>query len=139
MLHSQPICPDNAQVVLKPELMQVLRHEFALQWGGIHGAPHRAGVCFNGLRMARDNGARSDVAECFARLRNSLRIHEGNDAHHGARAADYVRPINQRSLHVDTAGLDQFIYACQFLSDGLIDTDITVKTFWNADRVELGA
>lgn len=124
--------------MLKAELMHVLRREFALDWGGIHGAPHWARVRFNGLRMAKDNGARSDVVECFALLHDSRRIHDDTDETHGARAADYARRINHELLHLDTAGLDQLIYACAYHSDGLIEADITVQTCWDAGPLDLG-
>jgi uncharacterized protein len=126
------------QIVLKPQLMRMLRHEFALDWGGIHGAPHWARVRFSGLRMARDNGARLDVVECFALLHDSQRMHDGNDEGHGQRAADYVRRINRELLDLDANGLDQLIYACEHHSDGLIEADITVQTCWDADRLDLG-
>ena len=124
--------------MLKAELIQVLRREFVLDWCGIHGAPHWARVRFNGLRMARDNGARSDVVECFALLHDSQRLHDGKDEVHGQRAAGYARRINRDLLHLDDAGLDQLIYACAYHSDGLIEADITVQTCWDADRLDLG-
>jgi HD superfamily phosphodiesterase len=77
VLHSPHIYPDNANAVMKTDLLHLLRREFALDWSGIHGAPHWARVRFNGLRMARDNGARLDVVECFALLHGSQRIQAG--------------------------------------------------------------
>ena len=130
--------PGDAKVVLKAELVQVLRREFSLDWGGIHGAAHWARVRFNGLRIARVNGARSDVVECFALLHDSQRMHDGTDKLHGARAADYVRRINRALLHLDASGLDQLVYACQYHSDGLTEADTTVQTCWDADRLDLG-
>jgi uncharacterized protein len=124
--------------MLKPQLMQVSRREFALDWGGIHGAPHWARVRLNGLRMARDNGARLDVVECFALLHDSQRMHDGTDEKHGARAADYARRINRELLRLDAAGLDQLIYACDHHSDGRIEADTTVQTCWDVDRLDLG-
>lgn len=123
---------------MKTELLHLLRREFALDWRGIHGAPHWACVQFNGLRMARDHGARLDVVECFALLHDSQRIHDGTDEAHGTRAADYARRINHELLHLDANGLDQLIYACAYHSDGLIEADITVQTCWDADRLDLG-
>jgi hypothetical protein len=69
-------------------------------------------VRFNGLRIALENGARSDVVECFALLHDSQRMNDGTDKSHGARAADYARRINRELLHLDAAGLDQLAYAC---------------------------
>lgn len=124
--------------MLKAELIKVLRREFALDWGGIHGAAHWARVRFNGLRIARDNGARADVVEGFALLHDSQRNSDGTDKFHGARAAAYARRINGELLHLDAAGLELLAYACEYHSDGLIDADVTVQTCWDADRLDLG-
>ncbi len=124
--------------MLKAALIQALRREFALDWSGIHGAAHWARVRFNGLRIARVNGARSDVIECFALLHDSQRNNDGTDQLHGTRAADYVRRINRELLHLDAAGLDQLAYACEYHSDGLTEADTTVQTCWDADRLDLG-
>jgi uncharacterized protein len=88
--------------------------------------------------MSRDNGARSDVVECFSLLHDSQRIDDGTDKSHGARAADYARRINRELLHLDAGGLDQLVYACEYHSDGLTEADITVQTCWDADRLDLG-
>jgi uncharacterized protein len=71
--------------------------------------------------MARDNGARLDVVECFALLHDSQRMHDGIDGKHGVCAGDYAHRINRELLHLDAAGLDQLIYACEHHSDGLIE------------------
>ena len=106
-LHNPHVrAPDRAKVMLKTELMQMLRCEFALDWGGIHGSPHWTRVQLNGLQMARENGAQLDVVECFALLRDSQRMHDGKDGNHGARAADYARRINRDLLRLDAAGLE---------------------------------
>ena len=118
--------------------MRMLRQEFRLQWHGIHGAPHWARVRMNGLALARLNGARQDVVECFALLHDSQRIHDGSDGWHGARAADYVQRINREYLSLDKTALEMLVYACEFHSDGLADGDITVQTCWDADRLDLG-
>ena len=45
-----------------------MRQHFRLEWRGIHGVPHWGRVRWNGLAMARVNGAREDVVELFAFL-----------------------------------------------------------------------
>lgn len=119
-------------------LLRMLRREFRLGWHGIHGVPHWARVRLNGLSLARLNGARQDVVEYFAVLHDSQRIHDGSDRRHGARAADYVRRINDDYLSLDRSGLDMLVYACEFHSDGLTEADITIQTCWDADRLDLG-
>ena len=124
--------------VLKSELIRMLREQFQLDWRGIHGAPHWARVRRNGLHLARENDARADVVECFALLHDSQRLHDGADRRHGARAADYVRRVNEEYLHLDRSGVEMLVYACEFHSDGLMDADVTIQTCWDADRLDLG-
>ena len=68
-------------------VIRTVRRQFRLGWQGIHGVPHWARVRWNGLAMARANGARADVVELFAFLHDSQRISDGRDREHGARAA----------------------------------------------------
>jgi len=124
--------------IFKPELIVMLRREFRLDWGGIHGAPHWARVRINGLALAARTGARADVVECFALLHDSQRLDDGHDADHGVRAADFVRRINHGYLHLDAAGLEQLVHACKYHSAGLSEADATVQTCWDADRLDLG-
>jgi len=60
-------------------LIEIVRQQFRLEWRGIHGVPHWGRVRWNGLAMARVNGAREDVVELFAFLHDSQRFHDGTD------------------------------------------------------------
>jgi uncharacterized protein len=119
-------------------LLQDIRRVFALDWGGIHGAPHWARVRLNGLRLARTNGARADVVELFALVHDSRRVHDGRDEDHGARAAQLAKEWNCTLLRLDVPGLEMLRYACRYHSDGMTEADITVQTCWDADRLDLG-
>jgi len=68
------------------------------EWRGIHGAPHWGRARWNGLEMARVNGAREDVVELFAFLHDRQRLHDGTDREHGARAAEYALELNREVL-----------------------------------------
>lgn len=68
-------------------LLALLRERFALDWRGIHGAPHWARVRKNGLVLAERTGASRRVVSLFAFLHDSCRTDEGRDAKHGQRAA----------------------------------------------------
>jgi uncharacterized protein len=115
-----------------------LRSEFRLAWAGIHGAPHWGRVRVNGLSLARCNGARMDVVEWFALLHDSQRRHDGIDRHHGARAAAFIRSINDAYLRLEPEGCDMLEYACRHHSEGLTEAHVTVQTCWDADRLDLG-
>jgi len=86
------------------QLIEIVRQQFRLQWQGIHGVPHWGRVRWNGLAMARVNGAREDVVELFAFLHDSQRFHDGTDREHGARAADYTLELNREVLLLDRRG-----------------------------------
>ena len=75
------------------QLIEIVRRQFRLEWQGIHGVPHWGRVRWNGLEMARVNGAREDVVELFAFLHDRQRLHDGTDREHVARAAE--NPIAQ--------------------------------------------
>jgi uncharacterized protein len=83
------------------QLIEIVRRQFRLEWHGIHGVPHWGRVRWNGLAMARANGARMDVVELFAFLHDSQRYHDGTDREHGARAADYALELNREVLRLD--------------------------------------
>ena len=127
-----------SQVQRRRQLIKIVRQQFRLEWRGIHGVPHWGRVRWNGLAMARVNGAREDVVELFAFLHDSQRFHDGTDREHGARAADYALELNREVLRLDRPGLELLTYAVRHHSDGLIEADITVQTCWDADRLDLG-
>ena len=120
------------------QLIEIVRQQFRLEWHGIHGVPHWGRVRWNGLAMARVNGAREDVVELFAFLHDSQRLHDGTDREHGARAADYALELNREVLRLDRPGLELLTYAVRHHSDGLLEADLTVQTCWDADRLDLG-
>jgi uncharacterized protein len=118
-------------------VLHTISVQFLLDWHGVHGVPHWARVRWNGLALAKQNGARRDVVELFALLHDSRRRDDGRDRHHGARAADYVLQLNREVLRLDRPGLEQLAYACRHHSDGLMEADVTVQTCWDADRLDL--
>lgn len=120
------------------ELIEIIRREFQLGWHGIHGAAHWARVRENGLRLASVTGAVAHVVELFAVLHDSRRIHDGYDAGHGERAAEFARSLRGTLLHVSDADFRLLETACRYHSDGRTRADITVQTCWDADRLDLG-
>jgi uncharacterized protein len=121
------------------ELIARLRRDFALDWRGIHGAPHWARVRRNGLVLAGRTRASRRVVSLFAFLHDACREHDGRDAGHGRRASALVERLRAEglvSLGDEEAAL--LAYACRRHSDGLLDADVTVQTCWDADRLDLG-
>ena len=56
----------------------------------------------------------------------------------GGRAADFLLGLKGRVFELDTSGLEMLVYACRHHSDGLVEGDVTVRTSWDADRLDLG-
>jgi uncharacterized protein len=125
-------------MALSSQLIQLVRREFVLDWGGIHGAPHWARVRENGLRLSETTGANVKVVEAFAFLHDSQRRHDGDDRDHGRRAAELVRTLPNSLLDLVASDIALLAAACEGHSDGGVATDMTVSTCWDADRLDLG-
>jgi uncharacterized protein len=121
-----------------PELLLAIRQQFALDWHGVHGIRHWKRVRENGLRLAHATSANPAVVELFAYLHDSRRLDEWEDEGHGARAAEFLVTLQGRFFHLADEELDLLAYACRHHSDGLMDGDVTVRTCWDADRLDLG-
>lgn len=123
--------------MLPDPLIPLLREHFALEWRGIHGAPHWARVRRIGLRLAADTGASLEIVELFAFLHDSCRLADEGDPVHGARAAAFVADINDRVLGLAPSALTQLMTACEGHSRGRSHDDPTIATCWDADRLDL--
>lgn len=124
--------------LITPALIDTIRQQFTLDWGGIHGAPHWARVRENGLRLAELTGANTRVIEYFAFLHDSRRSNDGWDPQHGRRAADFAATLRGTHLELSDDEFDLLQLACKLHSDGGTEADITVQCCWDADRLDLG-
>ncbi len=120
------------------QLLGVLRAQFALDWKGIHGAGHWARVRRNGLRLAATTGASPRVVTLFAWLHDSRRLDDGRDPMHGPRAADLARMLRGHLFDLADADFERLVRACAGHTAGRWDEDVTVRTCWDADRLDLG-
>ena len=118
--------------------IQLIRRQFALDWYGIHGAPHWARVYQNGLRLADATGANARVVALFAFFHDSCRLDDRVDPGHGARAARFVRAVAGREFNLSASELELLVLACEQHSEGRVQGDVTVLTCWDADRLDLG-
>lgn len=122
---------------LRPILAAVLA-EYELSLQGIHGIAHWARVLENGLRIAASTGANVEIVSLFAVLHDSRRVEEGYDPNHGPRAADFARRIRPRLIDLPD---DRFELLCQACAGHTVEhthADLTVRTCWDADRLDLG-
>jgi uncharacterized protein len=124
--------------VIRRELIQIIRKQFALNWKGLHGAPHWARVRENGLRLAETTGAKTEVVELFAFLHDSRRLNDDSDYEHGKRAAMFAHALAGSEFELAPSDLEDLLTACRGHSDGLRQGNITVLTCWDADRLDLG-
>ena len=124
--------------ILTGDLIRVIRQQFALDWKGLHGAPHWARVRENGLRLAETTGADTQVVELFAFLHDSRRMNDDSDYEHGKRAAAFAQSLAGSLFELGPTELEDLLMACRGHSDGLRQGNVTVQTCWDADRLDLG-
>jgi hypothetical protein len=128
---------DNSLVLTK-ELQKILENEYQLNWNGIHGFPHWVRVRENGLRLAKINGANSDVVELFAFIHDICRRRDGTDPDHGKRAAEFINSLEAKIINLSESELDSLKFACAYHDQGMVQGNITIQTCWDADRLDLG-
>lgn len=124
--------------LLNPGLIQTILAEYSLPWFGVHGVSHWARVLENGLRLAAETGANSRVVQYFAVFHDSRRINEQIDPGHGRRGGDFARSLRGVEVHLLDDEFDLLFLACRNHTDGHTNGDITVRTCWDADRLDIG-
>ena len=123
--------------IISADLLNFLKGHYRLDWNGIHGAKHWARVRANGLALARETGANVAVVELFAFLHDSCRENDGYDVRHGHRAAELVRQLQGRLIHLGGDDLELLVSACQGHTVQEWHADPTIGTCWDADRLDL--
>ena len=118
--------------------MELLRAQFRLDWQGIHGVSHWARVRVNGLALAEQTGADTQVVELFAFVHDARRHNDGWDPDHGLRGAELVQELNGEHFELGERQREWIVEACCDHSEGGLDADVTVQTCWDADRLDLG-
>lgn len=124
--------------LITSEFIRFARRHFALDWNGIHGAPHWSRVRHNGLLLAQHTGANTRVVEYFAFVHDLCRENDFRDPWHGHRAAEIAAKIAGDLIDVTAEELRLLQDACEGHSDGHLEADVTVMTCWDADRLDLG-
>ena len=125
------------QRIDKPALIRYLRDQFCLDWHGIHGIRHWSRVRYNGLLMARENDASVHVVELFAFFHDARRFNDHRDPEHGIRGAELAWQLKDRFFEASDQEMALLTEACYEHSNGLIESDITVQTCFDADRLDL--
>lgn len=124
--------------LVRRQLLKVVRAQFELDQQGVHGPSHWARVRQNGLKLAKETGARTSVVELFALIHDSRRENDFEDPEHGRRAARFAEELAGDVFKIAESDLRLLVLACEGHSDGATEADITVATCWDADRLDLG-
>ena len=127
----------EAPIELKPVLAAVL-DRYALPLTGIHGVSHWARVLENGLTLSAETGADAIVVSLFAVLHDSRRKNEGHDPDHGPRAAHFAERLRGTVFDLDDHAFELLVRACEGHTHERTHPDVTVRTCWDADRLDLG-
>lgn len=114
--------------------------EFALDPKGDHGTAHWMRVRANGLRLAMETGANTRVVEFFALFHDSKRQNEYRDPEHGKRGAENAQKYwRSGEFELSDSEFDLVYRACWgHTYEDIEDPCITIKTCWDADRLDLG-
>ena len=122
---------------ISDELIKKILSCYELPWDGIHGITHWARVMENGLLLAEQNGADSEIVVLFAIFHDCKRQNESRDDGHGKRGGDFAYTLRGDLLTLDDNRFDLLYYACSLHTTGQTEGDITVKTCWDSDRLDL--
>ncbi len=124
--------------LITPQMMAFIRAEYRLHWRSYHGVSHWARVRYNGLRLAESNGANPRVITLFAFLHDLKRRDEGRDPNHGPRAAAIVDDIRHLMPALSDEEAELLKAACAGHTRSRTHEDLTVRTCFDADRLDLG-
>jgi uncharacterized protein len=124
--------------VVSQELIRSILNRYTLPWEGTHGVPHWARVLENGRRLSQETEAQRDIVELFAVFHDSQRINEGIDGGHGRRGSELARDLRGVAYDLDDQAFDLLIQSCDLHTGGHLDGDVTLRTCWDADRLDLG-
>jgi uncharacterized protein len=120
------------------QVARAARQRFVLELHGIHGVPHWQRVRENGLRIARHSGADPLLVELFAWLHDCCREEDGSDPGHGERAAEFTASLRGSLIHLSDEDFTLLHEAIRDHELGLTRGHATVRTCWDADRLDLG-
>ncbi len=124
--------------ILSKELIETVKSQLVIDWTGIHGMSHWARVYDYGSHIAKLNGANLKVVHLFALFHDSRRFSEGSDPHHGYRATELVQSLHGKLFKLKHDELDLLLEACRFHTSATDHENITIKTCFDADRLDLG-
>lgn len=124
--------------MISPELLEAIVEQYPLPLDSIHGIAHWARVLFNTQLLAHDTGADLFVCELFSVFHDARRENEGVDFIHGREGAELARQWRGKYFELPDKLFDLLYVACAEHTTGTDHPDATVRTCWDADRLDLG-
>lgn len=121
-----------------PLLWAKVSDQFPLGHASIHGPAHWRRVERNGLLVATRSGADLTVVKLFAVFHDSRRQNENTDPEHGLRGAALATQLRGQYFDLEDALFDKLIHACTWHTEEPSNTDPTIGTCFDADRLDLG-
>lgn len=118
-------------------ILRAVLEQYRLEWHGIHGVTHWGRVLDNGLRLAESTGASVRVVTLFALFHDACRTNDGHDPDHGRRGAALAASLRGSVFEIGDREFRRLHQACVEHTDGSTDGDVTVRTCWDADRLDL--
>lgn len=121
-----------------PLIVRMILDKYTLPRDGTHGVGHWARVLENGIRLAKETDATVEVVTLFAVFHDSKRVNESADRGHGRRGAEFAAELRGHFFDLPDDDFGLLCKACSEHTDGQIHDDTTVRTCWDADRLDLG-
>lgn len=104
---------------------------------GIHGITHWDSVRDIGLFLSKKTKADTTVIKLFALFHDCMRINNKSDDDHGYRASELVLRCRNILFELDDIRFEQLYHACKFHTTETHNSDITIATCYDADRLDL--
>lgn len=119
-------------------ILSFILERYTLPRRGYHGVVHWARVYENGVRLVASTGADVEIVALFALFHDSCRVNEARDDGHGLRGGELARSLRGALVNLEDARFELLHSACSRHTDGLISSNPTIASCWDADRLDLG-
>lgn len=119
-------------------LWRIVAAPYSVHTTSLHGPEHWRRVERNGLLLASQTGAQSDIIRLFAMFHDSRRVNDGWDPDHGERGAEFAAKCRGKSFDLSDEDFKILEYACIWHTEGVRHDNVTIATCWDADRLDLG-
>jgi uncharacterized protein len=116
----------------------MIKDQSSLSSGGDHGLDHWVRVLNNGRKLAKQTGANLKIVELFAVFHDSRRLNESCDPEHGLRGGQFASEMCGTWFEISDGEMELLFNACELHTNGLTESDITIQTCWDSDRLDLG-